>query len=80
MFQITSVQVLDSFVARIGEVNPLLNCVVADRFEEARKEARAADELIESGAIPLDKLAEEKPFLGVPFTTKDCIPVKGKPL
>lgn len=75
--KITSVQVLDSFIARIEEVNPLLNCVVADRFEEARKEARAADELIESGAIPLDKLAEEKPFLGVPFTTKDCIPVKG---
>ncbi|KAJ8915132.1 hypothetical protein NQ315_000384 [Exocentrus adspersus] len=75
--KIKSVQVLDSFIARIEEVNPLLNCVVANRFEEARKEARAADELVESGAIPVEALAEQKPLLGVPFTTKDCIPIKG---
>ncbi|RZC32770.1 fatty-acid amide hydrolase 2 [Asbolus verrucosus] len=75
--KITSVQVLESFIDRIKEVNPILNCVVADRFEEARKEARAIDELIRSGTVPEDALAKEKPFLGVPFTTKDCIAVKG---
>ncbi|XP_968383.1 fatty-acid amide hydrolase 2 [Tribolium castaneum] len=75
--KITSLQVLESFIARIHEVNPILNCVVAERFEEARKEARAVDDLIKSGAIPEETLAREKPFLGVPFTTKDCIAVKG---
>ncbi|CAH1100064.1 unnamed protein product [Psylliodes chrysocephalus] len=75
--KVTSVQVLQSFIDRINEVNPVLNCVVADRFDEARKEAQKADELIASGVIPEEKLAQEKPFLGVPFTTKDCIPVKG---
>lgn len=59
-------------------MNALLNCVVDNRFEEARKEAQAADDLIKSGTIPEDVLAKEKPFLGVPFTTKDCIAVKGK--
>nr|CAH7727698.1 unnamed protein product [Callosobruchus chinensis] len=41
------------------------------------KEAQKVDELIESGTIPEETLAKEKPFLGVPFTTKDCIPIKG---
>ncbi|XP_066259735.1 fatty-acid amide hydrolase 2 [Euwallacea similis] len=75
--KITSEQVLDSFIERIKEVNPILNCVVADRFEEAKKEAQAADELIKSGTVSQETLAKEKPFLGVPFTTKDCIAVKG---
>ncbi|KAL1497434.1 hypothetical protein ABEB36_008408 [Hypothenemus hampei] len=75
--KITSEQVLDSFINRIKEVNPVLNCVVADRFDEARKEAREADELINSNKYSQETLANEKPFLGVPFTTKDCIAVKG---
>lgn len=78
LFQITSEQVLDSFIERIKKVNPVLNCVVANRFDEARKEAQEADQLIKSQRIPQETLANEKPFLGVPFTTKDCIPVKGK--
>lgn len=78
MFQVTCEQVLDSFIERIREVNPVLNCVVDDRFDEAREEAKQADELIKSGSLSQETLAREKPFLGVPFTTKDCIAVKGK--
>ncbi|ERL84449.1 hypothetical protein D910_01881 [Dendroctonus ponderosae] len=73
--KITSEQVLDSFIERIKQVNPVLNCVVADRFDEARKEAQEADQLIQAQRIPQETLANEKPFLGVPFTTKDCIPI-----
>lgn len=69
---------LESFIDRIKEANPNLNCIVADRFDEARKEAQKIDELIESGTIPEEKLAKEKPLLGVPFSTKDCIPIKGE--
>jgi len=78
LFQVTCEQVLDSFIERIREVNPVLNCVVDDRFDEAREEAKQADELIKSGSLSQETLAREKPFLGVPFTTKDCIAVKGK--
>jgi fatty acid amide hydrolase 2 len=57
-------------------VNPIINCVVANRFTEALKEAAAADKLIASGTISVDELARTKPFLGVPISTKDCIAVK----
>lgn len=69
---------MKAFVARIEAVNPTLNCVVSDRFEDAMKEAAAADELIRAATMDEETLAKEKPFLGVPFTTKDCIAVKGK--
>ncbi len=45
------------------------------RFAEAMKEAREADALV-SGSDP-HSLAQTKPFLGVPFTTKDCFSVRG---
>lgn len=49
-----------------------------DRFELALKEAREADELLQKGTLSKEQLEKEKPLLGVPFTTKDCISVKGK--
>lgn len=75
--KLTSEEVVKSFIARIREINPILNCVVDDRFEEALKDARAVDKLIESGTENEETLAKTKPFLGVPFTTKDCLAVKG---
>lgn len=75
--KITSVQVLNSFIERIKKVNPLLNCVVDERFDEALVQAAEADTLIQSGVHTEKELEEIFPFLGVPFTTKDCIMVKG---
>lgn len=69
---------LEAFIRRIKDVNSALNCFVEDRFEEALKEANEADDLIRSGTLTVDQLAKDKPFLGVPFTTKDCIAVKGR--
>ncbi|XP_041982395.1 fatty-acid amide hydrolase 2-B-like [Aricia agestis] len=74
--EITSVEVLETCIRRIKDVNSILNCFVEDRFELALKEAKAADELIRSGTSSEDKIQKEKPLLGVPFTTKDCIGVK----
>ncbi|XP_037806055.1 fatty-acid amide hydrolase 2-B [Lucilia sericata] len=75
--ELTSVQVLESFIRRIRDVNPLLNCVVDERFDDAMKEAEEADNLIKSGKLSEEELEKEKPFLGVPISTKDCIAVKG---
>uniref|UniRef100_A0A0P4W2Q6 Amidase domain-containing protein n=2 Tax=Scylla olivacea TaxID=85551 RepID=A0A0P4W2Q6_SCYOL len=75
--KLTSEEVVKSFIARIKEINPILNCVVDDRFEDALQEAREADELIRLGTMDEATLAKTKPFLGVPFTTKDCFAVKG---
>lgn len=71
-------EVLEACIRRIKDVNSALNCFVEDRFELAMKEAKEADELVRSGIKSTEILEQEKPFLGVPFTTKDCIAVKGK--
>lgn len=51
--------------------------MVDERFAEAIKEAEEADDLIKSGKYSKTELEEQKPFLGVPISTKDCIAVKG---
>ena len=68
---------MKTFIDRIREVNPLLNCVVDERFSDALKDAEEADKFIASGSMTEEELATKKPFLGVPISTKDCIKVKG---
>lgn len=70
-------EVVKSFIDRAKLVNPLLNCLADERFDEALKEAAEADELIASGKYTADELKELKPFLGVPISTKDNLKIKG---
>ncbi|KRT80343.1 amidase, partial [Oryctes borbonicus] len=74
--EVTSEEVVKAFIERIKEVNPALNAVVDDRFEEALKEAQQIDTDIKSGKIVEDDF-KRKPFLGVPFTTKESTVCKG---
>jgi hypothetical protein len=78
--QITSERLVLACIARIGEIQPLVNAVVDQRFEQALEEAREVDRIIASLApdAPLDDVARDTPFLGVPFSTKEGIKVKGK--
>ena len=74
----TCKQVVAAFTHRIKEVNPLLNCVVDTRFEAAMEEADEVDKLVRSSSDEqLRRLRKEKPFLGVPFTVKECFAVTG---
>lgn len=75
--KLTSVEVVQSFINRIQQVNKILNAVVDDRFESALEDARQADLFILNSGKTQQQLAEELPFLGVPFTVKDCISIKG---
>ena len=75
--QVTSLAVVDAFIARIKEVNPLLNAVVADRFEDARREATELDRLLDSGNLPEELSEQNAPYLGVPVTTKEAISIAG---
>ncbi|XP_057653698.1 fatty-acid amide hydrolase 2-A-like isoform X1 [Diorhabda carinulata] len=72
----TSEQVVQAFVDRIKEVNPILNALVDSRYEAALEEARKIDEGINNGTISYADF-RKKPFLGVPFTTKESSAVKG---
>jgi amidase len=55
--QVSTAELVDASIARIEERNPMLNAVVADRFERARAEAL---EMTATG-----------PVAGVPFLVKD---------
>ncbi|NXC41708.1 FAAH2 hydrolase, partial [Penelope pileata] len=76
--QVRCIEVVETYIARIREVNPLINAVSKDRFEEALQEARQVDQLLAEG--PADDSLEEKfPFLGVPFTVKEAFSLQGMP-
>ncbi len=67
--EVSPVEVVDAHIARIEEVNPLLNALVADRFEAARAEAKVAEG--RKGDLP--------PLHGVPCTIKEFFGVEGLP-
>jgi fatty acid amide hydrolase 2 len=66
--EISPVEVVDAHIDRIEAVNGMLNAVVADRFEAARAEARAAESVRDGG-----------PLHGVPCTIKEFVGVAGMP-
>lgn len=65
-------EVLEETIQRIERVNPQLNALVMPRFEEARREADAADDARRRG----DPMG---PLHGVPITVKDQFDVAGLP-
>jgi fatty acid amide hydrolase 2 len=68
----TPTEVIEAHISRIERVNPAINAVVHERFAAARAEARAAEEVLASGEDP-------PPLLGVPFTVKEPIALRGAP-
>ncbi|CAH0720510.1 unnamed protein product, partial [Brenthis ino] len=75
--ELKSEELIQAVIDRIKLVNPHLNAITEDRFEEALKEAREIDRQLAFG--PSEEMLK-KPFLGVPFTTKECQAMKGMPL
>ena len=65
-------EVVESHLARIASINPVLNAIVTVMAEEALTAADGADRAIARGA-PLG------PLHGVPFTAKNNIDVAGTP-
>lgn len=74
---ITSYQVVNAYINRIIETNPILNAVIDGPFMDSLDEAAKIDECIAKGLISQEEF-NEKPFLGVPFTTKDSTAVQGR--
>ncbi|CAB3230212.1 unnamed protein product [Arctia plantaginis] len=75
--ELKSEDLVKAVIERIKEVNPKINAITRGRYEAALDEAKAVDELISNGLS--DEEAAKKPFLGVPFTTKESQAVKGQP-
>lgn len=71
--EVSPVEVIDTHIRRIEAVNSTINAVITRRFEEARQEARKAEEKISKGqATGL--------LCGVPLTVKESISMQGYPL
>lgn len=73
----TCYQVVNAYVNRIIETNPIINAVIDGPFMDALDEAKKIDERISKGLISEEEFSE-KPFLGVPFTTKDSTAVANR--
>ena len=63
-------EVVDAIIARVEEVNPLINAIVTLDAAGARAAAAASEERWKRGA-------SKGPFDGVPISVKDNIPVRG---
>jgi aspartyl-tRNA(Asn)/glutamyl-tRNA(Gln) amidotransferase subunit A len=68
--ELSPVDVLDTYLDRIEEINPKINAIVTLIEENARKEAKKAEERVKEGKVL-------GPLHGVPVVIKDNIPVRG---
>ncbi|KAF7706593.1 hypothetical protein HF521_019847 [Silurus meridionalis] len=77
--QVSSVEVVQAYIDRIQQVNPLLNAVVKDRFSAALAEAAQVDRLIKEETEGEETLADRFPLLGVPLSIKESFFLQGMP-
>jgi len=75
--EVSCEEVVQAYIARVKAVNPLINAVVQDRFEQALQEARTADLQLASGVYNPDQLRQDRPLFGVPITIKESVAVQG---
>jgi fatty acid amide hydrolase 2 len=73
--EVSSREVVDAHIARLEQVNPRINAIVAERYGAAREDADAADARI-AAAAPGEELP---PLLGVPCTLKESWSMAGMP-
>uniref|UniRef100_A0A6G1S4Y9 Fatty-acid amide hydrolase 2 n=1 Tax=Aceria tosichella TaxID=561515 RepID=A0A6G1S4Y9_9ACAR len=84
--QLSSSRLCQLVSERIKQVQPHINCMCQDRFDEALQEAAAIDKLLDefrSGSRQEADFSQEErikldsPLLGVPISIKESIQVKG---
>src|SRR5512138_2116979 len=68
--ELSAVDAHDALMARIDRLNPALNAIVQQDRDASREEARQADARLAAG--------DRSPLLGVPFTVKDNVWVRGQ--
>ncbi|XP_043482080.1 fatty-acid amide hydrolase 2-A-like isoform X3 [Leptopilina heterotoma] len=75
--EISSEAVVKAYIERIIAVNPQINAVIENRFNEATKEAKICDNNLDSGVVNIHTLEREQPLYGVPFSVKEACALKG---
>jgi fatty acid amide hydrolase 2 len=74
--ELSASEVVEAHIERHQRFAPRINALVAERFEQARREAADADARVASSAGATERLP---PLLGVPFTVKESIALAGMP-
>ncbi|XP_062305828.1 fatty-acid amide hydrolase 2-B [Osmerus eperlanus] len=77
--EVLSVEVVQAYIDRIQEINPLINAMVKDRFSAALQEAAQADRLVEEERGGEEVLKDKLPLLGVPLSVKEAFSLQGMP-
>ncbi|MGW1950527.1 amidase family protein, partial [Streptomyces sp. NPDC001940] len=67
--EVTSAELTDEAIARIGRDDKAINAVCVPDFDRARVAARGADEARARG--------EDRPLLGLPVTVKESFNIAG---
>lgn len=78
--QVSCEEVMRAYVDRSKAVHWAVGAVVDERYDDALRDAMAVDHLLASGAKSEEELARETPLLGLPFSCKEVIGVKGEKL
>lgn len=71
---------IETYIRRIDTVDKIVNAVVERNYEDARRSAQQVDEYLanlDQNSDEFKQLADTKPLLGIPFSVKDHINVKG---
>ncbi|XP_030373856.1 fatty-acid amide hydrolase 2 [Scaptodrosophila lebanonensis] len=75
--KLKSYDICKAYCDRIETVNRDINAIVDGPFPEALQQAQEIDQKLEANEFTPEEL-KDKPFLGVPFTTKDSTAVANK--
>ncbi|GFS45973.1 fatty-acid amide hydrolase 2-B [Nephila pilipes] len=75
--QLSCEEVMQTYIERAKLVHPYINAAVDERYEDALKDAKNIDRFLASNVKSEEDIARETPLLGVPFTCKEAIGVKG---
>ncbi|XP_015200220.1 fatty-acid amide hydrolase 2-B [Lepisosteus oculatus] len=77
--EVSCMEVVQAYIDRIQEVNPLINAMVKDRFPAALQEAAQVDRLVREESGDEDSLQDRLPLLGVPLSVKEAFALQGMP-
>ena len=77
--EVTAVEVMQAYIQRVQEVNPIVNAVIADRYADAMSEAQEVDNILDNKKGQGKYSAVNAPLLGVPLSVKEAFATEGMP-
>nr|XP_042907648.1 fatty-acid amide hydrolase 2-A isoform X2 [Parasteatoda tepidariorum] len=75
--QIKCEEVMRAYIDRSRLVQPYINAIVDERYDKAIEESKDVDTFLQKGEKTVEEIERDTPLLGVPFTCKESVGVKG---